>query len=110
MDKPMPNFFSVLSARWTVTTTMWRNTPIEVYHYPGHTFNVARMLEASKASHEFYSNEFGEYPHRQLRILEFPRYAGFAQSFPNTVPYSEDVGFVARVDSTEVEDTDSRTS
>ncbi|WP_373064498.1 ABC transporter permease/M1 family aminopeptidase [Gemmatimonas sp.] len=106
MDKPMPNFFSVLSARWTVTKTMWRNTPIEVYHYPGHTFNVARMLEASKASLEFFSNEFGEYPHRQLRILEFPRYAGFAQSFPNTVPYSEDIGFVARVDSTDVEDTD----
>lgn len=106
MDKPMVNFFSVLSARWTVTKTLWRDTPIEIYHYPGHTFNVARMLEASKASLEFFSNEFGPYPHRQLRILEFPRYAGFAQSFPNTVPYSEDIGFVARVDSTDVEDTD----
>ncbi|QJR34505.1 ABC transporter permease/M1 family aminopeptidase [Gemmatimonas groenlandica] len=106
MDKPMPNFFSVLSARWTVTKTMWRDVPVEVYHYAGHTFNVARMLEASKASLEFFSNEFGVYPHRQLRILEFPRYAGFAQSFPNTVPYSEAIGFVARVDSSDVEDTD----
>ncbi len=106
MDTPMPNFFSVLSARWTVTKAMWRDVPIEVYHYPGHTFNVQRMLDASKASLEFYSQEFGAYQHRQLRILEFPRYAGFAQSFPNTVPYSEDIGFVARVDSTDVEDTD----
>jgi aminopeptidase N len=64
------------------------------------------MIEASKASLEFFSREFGPYQHRQLRILEFPRYAGFAQSFPNTVPYSEDIGFVARVDSTDVEDTD----
>ena len=46
------------------------------------------------------------YQHRQLRILEFPRYASFAQSFPNTVPYSEDIGFVARVDSTDVDSTD----
>jgi len=30
-----------------------------------------------------------------MRLLEFPRYAGFAQSFPNTVPFSEDFGWVA---------------
>ena len=27
----------------------------------------------------------------RLRILEFPRYASFAQSFPNTIPYSESI-------------------
>jgi hypothetical protein len=106
MDSPMPNFFSVLSARWTVTRDSIGDIPIEVYHHPTHTFNVARMLEASKASLMFFGKEFGPYQHRQLRIVEFPRYAGFAQSFPNTIPYSEDIGFVARVDSSDVEDTD----
>ncbi|MBY0488388.1 MAG: ABC transporter permease [Gemmatimonadaceae bacterium] len=106
MDAPIDNFFSVLSARWTVTKAQWQNVSIEVYHHPTHTFNVPRMIEASKASLAFYSHEFGPYQHRQLRILEFPRYAGFAQSFPNTVPYSEDIGFVARVDTTNIEDTD----
>ena len=33
-----------------------------------------------------------------MRILEFPAYAQFAQSFPNTVPYSESIGFIAKVD------------
>lgn len=28
-------------------------------------------------------------------ILEFPGYADFAQAFPNTIPYSETLGFVA---------------
>lgn len=106
MDSPMPAFFSVLSARWEVAKSMWGTVPIEIYYHPTHKFNVGRMLEASKASLEFFSKEFGPYQHRQLRIVEFPRYAGFAQSFPNTVPYSEDIGFVARVDSTDVEDTD----
>jgi ABC-type transport system involved in multi-copper enzyme maturation permease subunit len=106
MDSPIPNFFSVLSARWTVTRDSLGSVPIEVYHHPTHTFNVARMVEASKAALAFYTKEFGPYQHKQLRILEFPRYAGFAQSFPNTVPYSEGIGFVARVDSTDVEDTD----
>src|SRR5690606_37817488 len=31
----------------------------------------------------------------EVRILEFPQYAGFAQSFPNTIPYSESIGFIA---------------
>lgn len=106
MDAPIPNFFAVLSARWTVTRGTWEGVPIEVYHHPAHRFNVARMIEASQASLAMYSREFGPYQHRQLRIIEFPRYQGFAQSFPNTVPYSEGVGFVARVDSTDVEDTD----
>jgi aminopeptidase N len=29
--------------------------------------------------------------------MEFPRYRSFAQSFPNTVPYSEGIGFIGRV-------------
>jgi ABC-2 type transport system permease protein len=86
MDAPMPAFFSVLSARWAVSKAMWGAAPIEVYYHPTHTFNVARMLEASRASLAFFSKEFGPYRHRQLRIVEVPRYAGSARSFPNTVP------------------------
>jgi aminopeptidase N len=33
-----------------------------------------------------------------VRIAEFPRYASFAQSFLGTIPYSESIGFIARVD------------
>jgi aminopeptidase N len=29
--------------------------------------------------------------------MEFPRYRSFAQSFPNTVPFSEGIGFITRV-------------
>ena len=42
-----------------------------------------------------YSNNFSPYPHQQARIIEFPRYAGFAQAFPGTMPYSENMGFIA---------------
>ena len=30
--------------------------------------------------------------------MEFPRYASFAQSFANTIPFSEGIGFIAKVD------------
>jgi ABC-2 type transport system permease protein len=52
------------------------------------------MIEAVKESLSYYSANFGPYQHRQMRIVEFPGYFGLAQSFPNTVPYSEAVGFI----------------
>lgn len=47
---------------------------------------------------EYYTENFGPYQHKQARIIEFPRTGGgFAQSFANTIPYSEAVGFIAHV-------------
>ncbi|HEU4457362.1 MAG TPA: M1 family aminopeptidase, partial [Longimicrobium sp.] len=120
MDSPILNMYSVLSARYEVERDRWRPAAgpgegasadsgqavvIEVYHHPGHDYNVARMIEAVKKSLAYYTREFGPYQHRQLRIVEFPRYQTFAQSFPNTVPYSEGIGFIARVKDAE-EDVD----
>jgi len=56
------------------------------------------MIYAVKKSLDYYTRNFGPYQHHQVRIVEFPRYASFAQSLPNTIPYSEAVGFIARVE------------
>ena len=32
-----------------------------------------------------------------MRIMEFPKYADFAQSFANTVPFSEGIGFIQKI-------------
>lgn len=95
MDVPMLNFAAWLSARWEVARDDWHGMPIEVYHDPKHSWNVARMIEAAKKSFDYYNAHFTPYQHKQLRILEFPAYASFAQAFANTVPYSEAIGFVA---------------
>ena len=50
-----------------------------------------------KDSLAYFSAAFGPYQYRQFRIIEFPRYEIFAQAFPNTIPYSEAIGFIARV-------------
>src|SRR4029077_8097489 len=52
---------------------------------------------AIKASLDYYTTRFGPYQHKIVRIVEFPRYAAFAQSLPNTIPYSEAIGFIARL-------------
>jgi len=106
MDAPILNFYSFLSARYVVERDVWKGpdggeVAIEVYHHPGHEYNVERMIYAVKKSLDYFMREFGPYQHRQVRILEFPRYATFAQSFPNTIPYSEGIGFIARVEGDE---------
>ncbi len=98
MDSPIFNFYSFLSGKWKVARDSWNGVSIEVYYHPDHAYNVERMSEAVKRSLDYYTANFGPYQHRQVRIIEFPRYQVFAQSFPNTIPYSEAIGFIARVD------------
>jgi ABC-2 type transport system permease protein len=97
MDRPILNFYSYLSARWQVTKGDWHGLPIEIYHHPSHDKNVAAMIKATQKSLDYFSKNFGPYQHKQVRIVEFPRYAQFAQSFPNTIPFSEAIGFIADV-------------
>jgi hypothetical protein len=98
MDAPILNIYSYLSARYAVRRDRWNDVAIEVYHHPGHEYNVDRMIYAVKQSLAYFTESFGPYQHRQFRIVEFPRYARFAQADPNTIPFSESIGFIARLD------------
>jgi uncharacterized membrane protein YidH (DUF202 family) len=103
MDAPMLNFYSFLSARYAVKRDRWNGVAIEVFHHPGHEYNVDRMIRAVKESLDYYTRWFGPYPHRQIRIVEFPRYGDFAQSFAGTIPYSEGIGFIANVKADDID-------
>jgi ABC-type transport system involved in multi-copper enzyme maturation permease subunit len=100
MDRPMLDFYAVLSARWLVKKGEYKGSasnkvPIEVYYDPKHPYNVDRMIEATQKALAYYEANFSPYQHHQVRILEFPGYSSFAQSFANTIPYSESIGFIA---------------
>jgi aminopeptidase N len=94
-DAPINNFFSVQSARYEVAKDRWQDVELTVYHDPAHAYNVPRMNTAMKASLDYFTSHFSPFQFRQVRILEFPNYAQFAQSFANTIPYSEGIGFIA---------------
>lgn len=98
MDSKILNFFSIQSARYEVKRDRWNDVAIEVYYHKGHEYNLDAMIAASKAGLDYFTKNFGPYQFRQFRILEFPRYRTFAQSFPNTIPFSEQIGFIAKVD------------
>ena len=94
-EAPIHHFFSLLSARYAVKAQAVGGVETAVLHHPPHTYAVDRMLGAMKRSLEVFGRAFSPYQFRQLRVLEFPAYATFAQSFSNTIPYSEAIGFVA---------------
>jgi len=93
-DAPIMNFFSIQSARYAIARDRWNDVDLAVYYHPPHDYNVQRMLEAMKLSLAMFSEKFSPFQFRQARILEFPSYASFAQSFANTIPYSEAIGFI----------------
>lgn len=97
MDSPILNFYSFLSAKYEVKKDNWKNVSLEIYYQKGHEFNLDRMMKGMKKALDYYTVQFGPYQHRQLRIIEFPRYSSFAQSFPNTIPFSEAIGFITKV-------------
>jgi hypothetical protein len=108
MDATILNFYSFLSARYEIAKDVWKDpqgkqqdVAIEIYYHKGHEYNIQRMIDGVKKSLTYYTKNFSPYQHRQMRILEFPRYDRFAQSFPNTIPYSEAIGFIARVNDPE---------
>jgi len=94
MDRPMLNFYAFLSARWQVKRARYNDIPIEIYYDAKHPYNVDRMIESVQKSLAYFEANFTPYQHRQVRIIEFPGYQSFAQSFANTIPYSESIGFI----------------
>jgi len=94
MDAPMVNFYSVISARLASKKQTYKGIDIEVYYHQDHVMNVDRMIESVQDSIDYFTESFGAYQHKQMRIIEFPGYRSFAQSFANTVPYSEKIGFI----------------
>lgn len=106
MEIPMIDFYSIVSARYDIKKDRWisksdsisKQVDLGIYYHKGHEYNIDRMMSSMKASLQYYSKNFSPYQYEQLRIMEFPRYAQFAQSFPGTVPFSESIGFVLDID------------
>ncbi len=83
------SFYAYVSGRYDVQREQYKGVSIEIYHAPQHSFDVARMIEAVKGGIDYYQGNYSPFQFQQFRILEFPRYRQFAQSFPNTSPFTE---------------------
>ena len=113
MDSPMAAIYPFASARYEVKKDVWHgpngDVAIEIDYHPGHEYNLERMVAGVKDSLDYFNKSFSPYQHKILRIVEFPRFqrqGGFAESFPNSVPFNEAIGFTAKVDDADPKDID----
>ena len=93
-ESPVLYFLSVQSAKYAISRRMHDGVETVVYYHPGHTRNLERMHTALARSLDYFQANFSPYQFRQARISEFP-YGSFAQSYPNTFAWSENLGFIA---------------
>ena len=99
MDSKILNFYAFLSGRYDVKRETHNGIKLEIYYHPSHDYNLDRMMTGLKEGLDYYNANYTPYQHKQARIIEFPRTGGgFAQAFPNTIPFSEAIGFIAAVD------------
>ncbi len=94
VDTPILPFFSYQSGTWELKRGDWNGLPIDVYYDKKHAYNVDSMIKGTQRALSYYTDNFGPYPYKEVRILEFPLYQTFARSFPNTIPFSESLGFI----------------
>ena len=77
-DAPIRNDYALYSAAYALHEARWsdpapgsaRAVAIQVFHHPGHTANLARMVRSIQASLTRYTAEFGPYPYRYIRFIE----------------------------------------
>jgi len=86
---PILDFFSFVSGRYQVKRQDFKGITLEVYYDKHHPWDVDDMLNGVRSGLDYYQTNYSPFQYRQFRILEFPRYRGFAQSFPNTSPFTE---------------------
>jgi hypothetical protein len=100
------HLWSVLSARYRALRDHWNDLDLAIYYQPGHEYNLARMMKGLKDALTYCTANYSPYQNQTLRIVEFPRYATFAQSLLATIPYSEGIGFIAHVNPSDENDID----
>ena len=94
-EAPIMPFVSIQSARYQVAEESYKGVKLAVYYDAQHPWNIERMKTAMKRSLDYMGTNFSPYQFRQLRFQEFPDYAQFAQSFANTIPWSEGMFFIS---------------
>lgn len=99
-EKPMLHYYAILSGHYEVLNDTWTSedgetVDLSIFYHKGHEYNLKNMMQGVKSSLSTYSKIYSPYQYRQLRIVEFPRYSSYAQSFPNMIPFSEGIGFIA---------------
>jgi ABC-2 type transport system permease protein len=88
-DAPVSNDYAIFSAHYAVRKARANGVKTEIVHDPSHTINLDRMEHSLSASLAYMTREFGEYPHGQLRLVEYASDGSSLHAFPVNISYEE---------------------
>lgn len=88
--KPIRNDFAIYSADYSVRTGGWNGVEVEVFHHPGHDWNVDRIVRGAEASLDHFSRVYGPYAHDVIRFVEHPADGLTLHAYPFNISYTED--------------------
>ncbi|MFZ2493273.1 MAG: ABC transporter permease [Thermoanaerobaculia bacterium] len=81
--------YAIFSADYAVRKSSAAGVQIEVVHHPRHDRNVGRMIHSMEACLEQFTRRFGPYPHKVLRMVEYPAAGGNLHAASGTIWYKE---------------------
>jgi ABC-2 type transport system permease protein len=81
--------YAVHEARWTPPGGAGRPVLIQIYHHPGHAWNMERMVRSIQLSLDHFTAQLGPYPHGQVRLVERPGSGNSLHASPVNMWYQE---------------------
>ncbi len=97
-ESPIENQFAVLSGKfknWNEELIINEDTiSLRIGHHKSHNYNISDMMRAMKATITYNTTHISPYQYKTLNLFEIPRYHDFAMSIPNTIAFSEGMGFM----------------
>jgi len=84
--------FNVVAGKWVSK----KGQSSVVYYNPRHSYNIDTMLLGLDSARKYYSQWFGPYVWKDLRMNEFPAYATYARGNPTNIFFSEGIGFLTK--------------
>jgi ABC-type transport system involved in multi-copper enzyme maturation permease subunit len=90
-DYPL-RVFNIVAGKWAAK----QGTASTVYYLPKHPYNIGSMVEALDGARQYYSEWFGPYPWKELRMSEFPGLSQYARGNPTNIFFSENLGFLTK--------------
>jgi ABC-type transport system involved in multi-copper enzyme maturation permease subunit len=93
-DAPIGDEWTFFSAHYAVREERWKDIDIRILHDPEHTAHLDRMMRSTRASLDYYTQQFGPYPFHHLTFVEHPAGAGMgAHADAGMISYGQGMAF-----------------
>ncbi|MEM1257323.1 MAG: hypothetical protein AAGH81_02255 [Bacteroidota bacterium] len=95
VNNPSPFNWHFASAAYAKNSKKHQNLEMHILHHPPHHYNVDFYQKSVSATYDFISAQLGQYPYKEMRVLEIPFYQEPMYAFSNVIAISEREGWFA---------------